>query len=226
MTCCQNSIFKQIVLASSNAGKLREFQAFFKPYQIEVISQKELGVSECAEPYFTFLENALEKARHASRETGLPALADDSGICATALNGAPGVHSARFAGGEKSEKANNQKLVQELANHNNKEVWYACTLVLVRSFEDPLPIVADGIWQGLMVDTPKGENGFGYDPHFFLPQYQQTAAELTPTIKNRISHRGKALTTLMHKLDELYESAGLNIPEEAFNAKLTTPLGI
>ena len=226
MTPCQNPISKQLVLASNNAGKLREFQAFFAPYHIEVHSQKELGVSECEEPYFTFLENALAKARHASRETGLPALADDSGICATALNGAPGVHSARFAGAEKSEAANNQKLVQELAHHENKEVWYACTLVLVRFYEDPLPIIADGIWQGLLVDTPKGQNGFGYDPHFFLPQYQQTAAELTPTIKNRISHRGKALTTLMHKLDELYESAGFSIPEDAFNAQLATDLKI
>ncbi len=226
MTSCQNPIFKQLVLASNNAGKLREFQAFFKPYRIEVISQKELGVRECDEPYFTFLENALAKARHASLQTGLPALADDSGICATALNGAPGVYSARFAGGEKSEKANNQKLVNELANHENKEVWYACTLVLVRFVEDPLPIIADGVWQGSLIDTPRGQNGFGYDPHFFLSQYQQTAAELSPTVKNRISHRGKALTTLMHKLDELYEGAGLSIPEEAFNAQLATNLSI
>ena len=200
MISCQNPISKQLVLASNNAGKLREFQAFFKPYHIEVLSQKELGVSECEEPYFTFLENALAKARHASRETGLPALADDSGICATALNGAPGVYSARFAGAEKSETANNQKLVQELAHHKNKEVWYACTLVLVRFYEDPLPIIADGIWQGLLVDTPKGQNGFGYDPYFYVPEFKKTMAELSIEEKEKISHRGRALRELINKL--------------------------
>ena len=205
MTSCQNPIFKQLVLASNNAGKLREFQAFFKPYRIEVISQKELGVRECDEPYFTFLENALAKARHASLQTGLPALADDSGICATALNGAPGVYSARFAGGEKSEKANNQKLVNELANHENKEVWYACTLVLVRFVEDPLPIIADGVWQGSLIDTPRGQNGFGYDPLFFYEPFGKSFGELTPAEKNEISHRGAALQQFMSDFNAWWE---------------------
>ncbi len=217
-------IFTQLVLASNNAGKLREFQAFFKPYRIEVIAQGELGVRECEEPYFTFLENALVKARNASEQTGLPALADDSGICATALGGAPGVLSARYAGEPKSDDANNQKLIQELAKHQDKEVWYNCSLVLVRFPEDPLPVVADGVWQGEYISEARGSNGFGYDPYFLLPHYQQTAAEISPALKNRISHRGKALTTLMNKLDELYEGAGLAIPEDAFNANLTTAL--
>lgn len=219
-----NPIFEKLVLASNNSGKLREFQAFFDPYRIEVVSQGSLGVTECEEPYFTFLENALEKARNASKQTGLPALADDSGICAQALGGAPGVFSARYAGEPKSDIANNQKLVQALSPHENKEVWYACILVLVRSFDDPFPIIADGVWHGNFVDEPKGENGFGYDPHFLLPSYQQTAAEISSTLKNRISHRGKALMMLMNKLDEFYECAGLNIPEDAFNANLSTEL--
>lgn len=219
-----NPIFKKLVLASNNAGKLREFQAFFEPYRIQVVSQGEMGVVECEEPYNTFLENALEKARNASRQTGLPALADDSGICARALGGTPGVFSARYAGEPKSDQANNQKLKQELAAYQDKEVWYACTLVLVRAFEDPFPLIADGVWHGHFVDEPRGGNGFGYDPHFLLPTYQQTAAEISPTLKNRISHRGKALMVLMNKLDEFYESAGLNIPEDAFNANLSTEL--
>ncbi|WP_434779856.1 RdgB/HAM1 family non-canonical purine NTP pyrophosphatase [Neisseria sp. Ec49-e6-T10] len=217
-------MFDKLVLASNNAGKLREIQAFFEPYRIEVIPQGQLNVPECPEPHFTFLENALAKARHASEYTGLPALADDSGICATALNGAPGVLSARFAGEEKSDQANNQKLVQVLAEHENKEVWYVCSLVLVRNPMDPQPIIADGVWQGEFIDQPKGDGGFGYDPHFFLTEYRQTVSELSATIKNRLSHRGQALTMLMDKMDVLYERAGLAVPEDSFHVTCPTDI--
>ncbi len=209
-------LFPEIVLASGNAGKLKEFNALFNPYNTKVVAQSEYGVGECEEPYHTFLENALTKARHASRLTGKPALADDSGICASALNGAPGVLSARFAGEPKSDARNNEKLSEALRGQANLEVWYTCVLVLVRHENDPFPIIADGIWQGLWQDNPVGENGFGYDPHFFIPEYKLTAAEMPSSLKNRISHRGRAMMQLMQKLDELHERASLPVPEEAY----------
>lgn len=214
-------MFNKIVLASNNEGKLKEFRTFFEPYKIHIISQAELDVPECAEPFPTFIENALAKARHASRMTGLPALSDDSGICATALKGAPGIHSARFAGEPRSDESNNLKLVDALENFADKQVWYVCALALVRSELDPQPIIADGIWEGHFLDQPRGENGFGYDAHFLLPEYRLTAAEIPSTLKTRISHRGRALTILMEKLDELYERAGLAVPEEPFHALFT-----
>ncbi|MBP6562721.1 MAG: RdgB/HAM1 family non-canonical purine NTP pyrophosphatase [Neisseriaceae bacterium] len=198
-------MFDQIVMASNNAGKLKEFGALFDAYQVRLIAQGALNVPECPEPFLTFVENALAKARHASAHTGLPALADDSGICATALNGAPGIYSARYAGEHpKSDAANNQKLSLDLAEHANQEVWYACVLVLVRHPEDPLPILAEGMWRGEFRHTPAGDNGFGYDPHFYLPDAGLTAAQMAPEHKNKISHRGQAMTALMHKLDALY----------------------
>lgn len=209
-------MFNEIVLASNNAGKLREFSAFFEPYGITVIPQGKLNVGECPEPYNTFIENALAKARHASRETGRPALADDSGICATALNGMPGVHSARYAGEHKSDADNNAKLAQALQHESNKEVWYACVLVLVRNPDDPQPIIIDGVWQGEWLDEARGDNGFGYDPHFYVTQYKQTAAEISTTLKNRISHRGRAMLALMQKMDELFHLHGLEVPEKAY----------
>lgn len=209
------SLFPELVLASNNPGKLREFSAFFAPYQINVIPQGQLGVGECEEPYHTFLENALAKARHASRATGKPALADDSGICVNALNGAPGVRSARFGGEPKSDAQNNRALIQALEGHTEREAWYVCVLVLVRSADDPAPLVAQGMWQGQVIDEARGSNGFGYDPHFYLPEYQQTAAEISATLKNRISHRGRAMMVLMQELDELCHRAGLAVPEES-----------
>lgn len=215
-------MFDKIVLASNNQGKIREFRTFFAPYGIEIIPQSELDVPECEEPFPTFIENAIAKARHASKITGLPALADDSGICATALKGAPGIYSARYAGeNPKSDVANNLKLMTALENYENKQVWYVCALALVRSELDPQPIIADGIWEGNFINEPRGENGFGYDPHFLLPEYRLTAAEIPGTLKNRISHRGRALTVLMNKLDELYDRAGLVVPEEPFHALFT-----
>ncbi|TCP14809.1 XTP/dITP diphosphohydrolase [Crenobacter luteus] len=196
-------MFDRIVLASNNAGKLKEFSALFAPLGITVIPQGELGVPECPEPHHTFLENALEKARHASRVTGLPALADDSGICVDALGGAPGVYSARFAGEPKSDARNNALLVEKLQGEANRRAWYTCVLVLVRHPDDPHPIVADGVWVGQVQDTPAGEGGFGYDPYFFLPEHGRTAAELDPAEKNRISHRGQALAALIARLKAL-----------------------
>ena len=209
-------MFNEIVLASNNAGKLREFKAFFEPYGVQVIPQGELNVPECPEPHCTFVENALAKARHASLVTGRPALADDSGICATALNGAPGVHSARYAGEHKNDADNNTKLGLALQDEANKEVWYVCVLVLVRSHDDPQPIILDGVWQGEWQEEARGDNGFGYDPHFYVSQYKQTAAEIPTTLKNRISHRGRAMLGLMQKMDELFHLHGLDVPEKAF----------
>ncbi|MBV8047373.1 MAG: non-canonical purine NTP pyrophosphatase, partial [Paludibacterium sp.] len=161
-------MFDQLVLASNNAGKLREFSALLAPLGIRVVAQKDLNVPECPEPYGTFLENALAKARHASRVTGLPALADDSGLCVTALGGAPGVLSARFAGEPKSDARNNQLLVERLRGVADRRAWYVCVLVLVRHADDPHPLVADGVWHGEIQDQPAGAGGFGYDPYFLL----------------------------------------------------------
>lgn len=193
-------MFDKLVLASNNAGKLREFNALLAPLGIAVLPQHQFDVPECPEPYGTFLENALAKARHASRMTGLPALADDSGLCVEALDGQPGVHSARFAGEPKSDARNNQLLVERLSGVDNRRAWYVCVLVLLRHADDPQPLVADGVWFGEVRDTPAGEGGFGYDPHFWLPQSGCTAAELDAAAKNRISHRGQALRQLLDKL--------------------------
>ncbi|WP_082621474.1 RdgB/HAM1 family non-canonical purine NTP pyrophosphatase [Bordetella sp. N] len=193
----------RVVLASGNAGKLREFSALFAPLGMELIPQGQLGVPDAEEPYGTFLENALTKARHASRLTGLPAIADDSGLCVDALGGAPGVYSARYAsmqGGEKSDAANNALLIQSLAGQSNRRACYVALLVMVRSEHDPRPLVGEGIWWGEIVDAPRGDHGFGYDPYFLLPPQGQTAAELDPAEKNRLSHRAQALRQLLEKL--------------------------
>jgi len=196
---------RRIVLASNNAGKLREFSALFAPLGIELVPQGELGVPEAEEPHVTFVENALTKARHASRLTGLPALADDSGLCVAALNGAPGVYSARYAkmhGGEKSDQANNALLVQHLANVADRRAWYVAVLALVRAENDPCPIIGEGLWHGEIIDQPEGANGFGYDPHFYLPDMALTSASLDPEEKNRVSHRARALRELLSKLSQ------------------------
>lgn len=191
---------RKIVLASNNQGKLKEFFQILAPLGIEVHSQAEFDVPECPEPHLTFVENALEKARHASRLTGLPALADDSGVCVNALQGAPGVYSARYAGEPKSDARNNQHLMDNLAAHADRSAYYYCVLVYVRSANDPQPIIADGVWAGEMAATPRGEGGFGYDPYFWLPSLGKTAAELTSQEKNQLSHRGQALRALVEKL--------------------------
>lgn len=191
---------KQLVLASNNPGKLREFQALLAPLGWEVIPQAQLGVTEAEEPHATFVENALAKARHASQSTGLPALSDDSGICVDALGGAPGVHSARFAGEPRSDLRNNALLVEKLTGQANRKAHYVCVLVLVRSASDPQPIIAEGEWYGEIIDTPRGSGGFGYDPYFLLPEMAQTAAELDASLKNNLSHRGAACRRLLARL--------------------------
>lgn len=191
---------KRVVIASSNPGKLREFSALLAPLGLEAVAQSALDIGEAEEPHITFVENALAKARHASRHSGLPALADDSGICVPALGGAPGVHSARYAGEPKSDERNNARLVEAVLHLPRRDAFYYCALVLVRSHDDPRPIIADAAWHGEIVLEPRGGRGFGYDPHFWLAELNCTAAELQPEQKNDISHRGRALAMLIEKL--------------------------
>jgi len=191
---------QRLILASNNAGKLKEFAQLLEPIGFELHPQDEFDVPEAEEPFGTFIENALVKARHASRLTGLPALADDSGVCVNALGGAPGVYSARYAGEPKSDVRNNQKLVADLAALSDKSAYYYCVLVYVRHPDDPQPVIADGFWRGEIIATPRGENGFGYDPHFLIPSLGKTTAELAPEQKNLLSHRGQALRALVEKL--------------------------
>ncbi|WP_373379626.1 RdgB/HAM1 family non-canonical purine NTP pyrophosphatase [Cupriavidus nantongensis] len=194
---------QRLVLASNNPGKLREFGALLAPLGFDVVTQGELGIPEAEEPFATFVENALAKARHASRLAGLPALADDSGICVQALGGAPGVYSARYAqmaGQARSDTANNAYLVSQLAGKLNRHAYYYCVLVFVRHADDPCPIIAEGVWHGEVVDAPRGAGGFGYDPHFLLPALGKTASELPPEEKNRVSHRAQALRALVARL--------------------------
>ncbi|MFW7346967.1 MAG: RdgB/HAM1 family non-canonical purine NTP pyrophosphatase [Pigmentiphaga sp.] len=195
---------RKLVLASNNAGKLREFSSLLAPRGFELVPQGSLGVPEAEEPHVTFIENALAKARHASQLTGLPALADDSGVCVTALGGEPGVYSARYAarsGGEKSDAANNALVVERLRGAADRRAYYYAALVLVRSADDPQPLIGEGLWRGEIIEHPRGSGGFGYDPHFLLPGLGRTAAELSADEKNRISHRAQALAVLMGKLD-------------------------
>jgi len=191
---------KQLVIASNNPGKLREFQRMLAPLGIEVLTQAQLGISEAEEPHCTFVENALAKARHVSRESRLPALADDSGICVEALGGAPGVISARYAGDNpKSDQKNNEKLLREMEGVVDRRAHYYCVLVLVRHADDPQPLIAEGEWHGEIFREERGDGGFGYDPMFWLPQLGKTAAELTHDEKVQISHRAKALQVLLQR---------------------------
>ena len=194
----------KLVLASSNPGKLREIGALLAPLAIELVPQPRLGIAEADEPHASFIENALAKARHASRAAALPALADDSGLCVEALGGEPGVHSAYYAGRqgsrEERDRRNNEKLLSKLSA--DRKAYYYCAMVLVRKPGDPRPLVAEGLWRGEIGRAPRGSNGFGYDPLFFLPQLGKTAAELDPAEKNRISHRGIALGKLLGLLNE------------------------
>jgi XTP/dITP diphosphohydrolase len=190
----------RLVLASNNPGKLREFVRLLEPLGVVVIAQGELDIPEAEEPYPTFIENALAKARHAALLSGLPALADDSGICVDALNGAPGVLSARYAGEPKSDKRNNAKLIADLQGAGDRRAHYMCVLVLVRRADDPEPIVVEGRWNGVVIDEPRGSGGFGYDPYFLDPQYALTGAEFALEDKNAVSHRGQAMRLLIARL--------------------------
>jgi XTP/dITP diphosphohydrolase len=191
---------QRLVIASNNSGKLREIRHLLEPLGIGVLPQSAFDFPEAEEPYCTFVENALAKARHASKNAGLPALADDSGICVNILGGKPGILSARYAGEPKSDERNNQKLVEALRNQSDRRAYYYCVMVLLRHPEDPQPIIADGSWHGEILLNPRGGGGFGYDPYFFLADLGKTAAELPMEQKNRISHRGKALAQLVERI--------------------------
>lgn len=194
---------KKLVLASNNAKKMKELNALLAPLGFEVIPQGQLGIPEAEEPHCTFIENALAKARHAAEASGMPALADDSGLCVAALGGAPGVYSARYAGEPKSDARNNEKLLADLAGQNDRRAHFACVLVLVRSADDPQPIIAEGEWHGTILEAQRGADGFGYDPLFYVPTHCQTAAELDGAIKNTLSHRGQAMQKLIARLPTL-----------------------
>ena len=193
----------KIVLASNNAKKLKELDAILAPLGWELIPQGELGIPEAEEPHVTFVENALAKARHAARLAGMPALADDSGLCVEALGGAPGVQSARYAGEPKSDARNNEKLLAALAGRDSRAAHFVSVIVFVRHADDPQPLIAEGEWHGEIIAEQRGAGGFGYDPLFYVPTHCQTAAELDADTKNRVSHRGQAMQQLIARLPAL-----------------------
>lgn len=194
---------QKLVIATGNAHKLHEIRVLLEPLGIEVMPQSDFNVPEAAEPHCTFIENALTKARHAARLTGLPALADDSGICVEALGGAPGVISAIYAGEPRSDARNNEKLLEAMRDMADRRAHYHCALVLLRHADDPQPVIAEGQWHGVILESPRGEGGFGYDPLFLDTELQQTVAEISTEDKNRVSHRGKALRALVEKLHDI-----------------------
>jgi XTP/dITP diphosphohydrolase len=191
---------KKLILASNNPGKIRELRELLAPLDIEVVPQADLAIPEAEEPHATFVENALAKARHAAQLGALPALAEDSGICVDALDGAPGVYSARFAGEPKSDQRNNARLLESMSNTDRRAAHYYCVAVLVRHAQDPEPLIAEGEWHGEILREPRGAGGFGYDPLFLDPKLGRTGAELSVEQKNRISHRGQAMARLLERL--------------------------
>lgn len=191
---------QRVVLASGNKGKLKELGAILAELDMQVHSQAEFNVTEAEETGLSFVENALLKARNAARQTGLPALADDSGLCVDALRGAPGIYSARYAGAHASDSDNNAKLLASLAGEENRRAHFHCALVFVLHADDPAPVICEGIWAGEIVDQPRGDNGFGYDPLFYIPELNCCSAQLPPAQKNRLSHRGQAVTQLLPRL--------------------------
>lgn len=197
----------KLVLASNNAKKLKELQALFQPLGLALVTQGSLGIPEAEEPFDTFVENALTKARHAARESGLPALADDSGLAVDALGGAPGVLSARYAtlfGFEKSDAENNRVLLDKLNGQADRRARFVCALVAVRSATDPEPLIAMGRWNGEILQSARGEAGFGYDPLMFIPSLGQSVAELSAEQKNRLSHRALASEDLLRQMREAW----------------------
>jgi len=195
-------VFEKLIIASNNPGKLREISQILAPLGIEAVPQSAFGVTEVDEPHGSFIENALMKARHAAGVTGLPALADDSGICVDALGGAPGVHSARYAGEPRSDERNNAKLLKALGERPDRRAHYYCIIVVMRHAQDPEPLIAQGLWRGEILRSPRGSGGFGYDPLFLDPEFGQTGAELATATKNLMSHRGKALALLVDALKQ------------------------
>lgn len=197
---------REWVLASNNAGKLKEFSELLAPMDVSIRPQKEFSVEDAIEDGLSFIENAIIKARHAAKATGLPALADDSGLEVDALGGAPGIYSARYAsmnGGEKSDTANLEKVLVDMAEHKNRTARFHCVLAFVRHATDPTPIIIQGVWQGDLLTAPRGENGFGYDPIFWVEQHQCSSAELSKEQKNLLSHRGKAVREFIAKMADL-----------------------
>lgn len=195
-----------VVLASSNKGKLKEFQQIFAQYKLNVVPQSQFDVEDAIEDGLSFVENAIIKARHASKATGLPALADDSGLAVDVLHGHPGIYSARFSGEHGNDKANNEKLLQLLENTDDKDrtACFHCVLVFVKHWQDPVPVICHGVWEGSILTKPLGEQGFGYDPIFFANDQKCGSAELAPELKNKVSHRGQAVAQLIQKLDHLF----------------------
>ena len=201
-----SSGMKKLILASNNAKKMKELNALLTPLGFEVIPQGQLGIPEAEEPHCTFVENALAKARHAARLSGLPALADDSGLCVKALGGAPGVIPARYGGEPKSDARNNEKLLAELGElgeRGDRAAHFVSVIAVVRHADDPQPLIAEGEWHGEILPALRGDGGFGYDPLFYLPEYDKTAAELDADTKNRVSHRGRAMQKLIERLPAL-----------------------
>lgn len=193
---------KKIVLASNNTGKLKEFERLFQPAHIEVVTQKSLGIDSAIEDGLSFVENAIIKARHASEHTGLPAIADDSGLEVDALNGAPGIYSSRYAGDHSSDHNNIDKVLSELAgvSEGNRLARFQCILVFMHHAKDPTPIICQGTWEGSILQAPQGGSGFGYDPIFGVQEKQCSAAELHSDEKNQLSHRGKAMRALIEAM--------------------------
>ena len=195
---------KKIVIATNNEKKLNEIETILGDLNIQVIPQSHFKIGESEEPFNTFIENALIKARYASEKTGLPAIADDSGLCVDILGGEPGIYSARFSGSPKSDENNNLKLLEVLKDKNKRKAHYYCAIVFIKSPNDPQPIIAEGIWQGEILEIPRGKNGFGYDSIFLDYKTDLSAAELSANIKNKISHRGQALQKIKQKLKIIY----------------------
>lgn len=195
---------KRIVLATGNPGKVREIQAVLDPYNVEIVPQTELGVPEAEETGLTFVENALIKARNAAEHTGLPAIADDSGLEVDALKGEPGIHSSRYAGDAATDSDNNAKLLQALEGlpEDQRTARFQCVIVYLQHPADPTPVIVQGTWEGRILEKQAGNQGFGYDPLFFVPTHQCSAAELEPEVKNVISHRGQALRRLISGFEE------------------------
>jgi len=193
---------KRIVLASGNAGKIRELTELLGPIGLEVVPQSQWQVEECEETGLTFVENAILKARNAARHTGLPALADDSGIEVDHLQGQPGIYSARYSGPEGDDRRNNEKLLAALQGvpPQRRTARFRCVMAFLAHAEDPSPILAEGTWEGLVASEPAGGGGFGYDPIFYLPEFGCTSAELPAAEKNRLSHRGQAVRTMAERL--------------------------
>ena len=195
---------EKIVLATGNAGKVAEFTSMLAPFDCEIVAQKSLGVGDVPETGTTFVENAIIKARHAAKQTGLPAIADDSGLVVDALGGAPGIYSARYSGDEASDASNIQKLLAELHGQQNRTAHFFCTLVFIRHVNDPVPLISQGRWDGTILHNLSGEGGFGYDPVFYVPALGTSAAQMTKEQKNRVNHRGSALKMLMADLREQF----------------------